>query len=61
MYLPRDDYFTVVAFVEGCDQGNAQSLLLGFREWLVTRTDAVTTSCGGRWFAIWPARISQSW
>ena len=21
MYLPRDDYFTVVAFVEGCDQG----------------------------------------
>ena len=49
MYLPRDDYFTIDAFVEGCDQGNAQSLLLGFREWLVTKT-----GCGDNlvWWAL---------
>jgi hypothetical protein len=37
MYLIRDDFPTVVAFVEGCDQGNAGGLLAGFREWLITR------------------------
>lgn len=35
MYLLRDDFPTVVAFVEGCDQGNARSLLAGFRQWLI--------------------------
>ncbi|GAA5189481.1 hypothetical protein GCM10023322_42430 [Rugosimonospora acidiphila] len=37
LYLPRADYPSVVAFLEGCDQGNARTLLTGFREWLVTR------------------------
>ncbi|MFI7697319.1 hypothetical protein ACIBQ6_50215 [Nonomuraea sp. NPDC049655] len=37
MYLPRADFTSVVAFVAGCDQGNAGTLLTGFREWLVTR------------------------
>lgn len=37
VYLPRADFADVVAFVEGCDHGNARSLLTGFREWLVTR------------------------
>ncbi|WFE28241.1 hypothetical protein O7623_03235 [Solwaraspora sp. WMMD791] len=37
MYLMRDDLPTSVAYVEGCDQGNARSLLGGFREWLVTQ------------------------
>ncbi len=35
MYLMRDDFATVVAYIDGCDQGNARSLLTGFREWLV--------------------------
>lgn len=37
MYLMRDDFPTVVAYVEGCDQGNARALLAGFREWLITQ------------------------
>lgn len=37
MYLIRPDFPTVVAFVVGCDQGNASGLLTGFQEWLVTR------------------------
>ncbi|MFF4779379.1 hypothetical protein ACFY05_41850 [Microtetraspora fusca] len=37
MYLPRADFTSVVAFVEGCNHGNAGALLTGFREWLVTR------------------------
>jgi hypothetical protein len=35
MYLIRDDYATTVAYITGCDQGNAGTLLTGFREWLV--------------------------
>ncbi|MET8233448.1 hypothetical protein ABZS77_22540 [Micromonospora sp. NPDC005298] len=37
MWLIRDDFASVVAFVEGCDQGNARTLLTGFQPWLVTR------------------------
>lgn len=49
MYLMRDDFPTVVAYVEGCDQGNARSLLVGFREWLITRA-----GCGDNlvWWAL---------
>ncbi|MFC3500025.1 hypothetical protein ACFOOK_03435 [Micromonospora krabiensis] len=49
MYLPRDDFATVVAYVEGCDQGNARALLAGFREWLITRA-----GCGDNlvWWAL---------
>ena len=32
MYLIRDDFPTTVAYIDGCDQGNARSLLTGFRE-----------------------------
>lgn len=35
MYLIRDDYATTVAYIDGCDAGNARTLLTGFREWLV--------------------------
>ncbi|MEV4494604.1 hypothetical protein AB0J84_02725 [Micromonospora arborensis] len=37
MYLLRDDFPTTVAYIEGCDQGNAHRLLSGFREWLLTQ------------------------
>ncbi|MGW0434065.1 hypothetical protein ACWDV4_16190 [Micromonospora sp. NPDC003197] len=37
MYLMRDDFPTTVAYIEGCDQGNAHRLLAGFREWLVAQ------------------------
>jgi len=37
MWLIREDFATVVAFVEGCNQANAQSLLTGFQPWLVTQ------------------------
>ena len=37
MYLPRADFPSIVAFVEGCNHGNAGRLLTGFQEWLVTR------------------------
>jgi hypothetical protein len=49
MYLMRDDFPTAVAYVEGCDQGNARSLLAGFREWLITRA-----GCGDNlvWWAL---------
>jgi hypothetical protein len=49
MYLMRDDFPTVVAYVEGCDQGNARSLLVGFREWLI-----IQAGCGDNfvWWAL---------
>lgn len=37
MYVARDDFATLVAYVEGCHQGSARTLLTGFREWLVTQ------------------------
>jgi hypothetical protein len=37
MWLIRDDFATVVAFIEGCNQANARTLLTGFQPWLVTR------------------------
>jgi hypothetical protein len=37
MWLVRDDFACVVAFVDGCNEANARTLLTGFREWLVTR------------------------
>ncbi|MER7892194.1 hypothetical protein ABTX15_20480 [Micromonospora sp. NPDC094482] len=41
MWLIRADFACVVAFVEGCDQANARSLLTGFQPWLVTRADGL--------------------
>ena len=40
MFLPKTDYCTVVAFVEGCDQGNSRGILTGFREWLIPQVGA---------------------
>ncbi|MGC4812281.1 hypothetical protein ACLQ29_17295 [Micromonospora sp. DT228] len=37
MWLIREDFASVVAFVEGCNQANAGTLLSGFQPWLVTR------------------------
>jgi hypothetical protein len=37
MYLIREDFPTAVACIEGCDQGNAQAVLTGFREWRLTQ------------------------
>ncbi|MFC3500117.1 hypothetical protein ACFOOK_03935 [Micromonospora krabiensis] len=37
MWLIRDDFATVVAFVDGCNEANARSLLTGFQPWLVTQ------------------------
>jgi hypothetical protein len=37
MYLMRDDFAGAVAYIEGCDQGSARTLLTGFREWLLTQ------------------------
>ncbi|MFF5056545.1 hypothetical protein ACFY1S_25515 [Micromonospora sp. NPDC000663] len=37
MWLIRGDFASVVAFVEGCNQANARTLLIGFQPWLVTR------------------------
>jgi hypothetical protein len=39
MYLRRGTYDEAVAFVLGCDAGNAWGLLTGFDEWLVIRLD----------------------
>lgn len=39
MWLIRDDFATVVAFIDGCNEANARTLLTGLREWLVTRAD----------------------
>ncbi|WP_229075596.1 hypothetical protein [Actinoplanes sp. DH11] len=50
MYLIKDDFPGVVAYVQGCDQGNASALLSGFREWLVVRA-------GGGSNLWWPALI----
>jgi hypothetical protein len=37
VWLIREDFATVVAFVEGCDEANVRSLLIGFQPWLVTQ------------------------
>lgn len=37
MWLVRGDFACVVAFVDGCNEGNARTLLDGFQPWLVTR------------------------
>ncbi|MFI2709083.1 hypothetical protein ACH495_02980 [Micromonospora sp. NPDC018662] len=37
MWLIREDFASVVAFIEGCDQANARTLLTGFQPWLVTQ------------------------
>ncbi|RKR91826.1 hypothetical protein BDK92_6247 [Micromonospora pisi] len=37
MYMPRGDFASLVAFVEGCNHGNDFNLLTGLQKWLVTR------------------------
>ncbi|MDG4840286.1 hypothetical protein O7631_27480 [Micromonospora sp. WMMD967] len=37
MWLVREDSASVVAFIEGCNQANAGTLLTGFQPWLVTQ------------------------
>lgn len=37
MWLIREDFATVVAFVDGCNEANARTLLTGFQPWLVTQ------------------------
>jgi hypothetical protein len=37
MWLIRDDFTSIVAFVTGCNEANARTLLDGFQPWLVTR------------------------
>ncbi|WP_405431258.1 hypothetical protein [Micromonospora sp. NBC_00617] len=37
MWLIREDFASVVAFIEGCNQANAGTLLTGFQPWLVTQ------------------------
>lgn len=56
MYLLGADFASVVAFVEGCDHGNARSLLTGFQEWLVTRV-----GCGSNlvWWSL-VLRLSEA-
>ncbi|MGW3891449.1 hypothetical protein ACWD69_22405 [Micromonospora chokoriensis] len=45
MWLIREDFASIVAFIEGCNQANARTLLTGFQPWLVTA--ASTTTSGG--------------
>ncbi|HEY3505416.1 MAG TPA: hypothetical protein VGN37_21860 [Actinocatenispora sp.] len=43
MWLVREDFASVVAFVEGCNQANARTLLDGFQPWLVTRAGCLNS------------------
>ena len=37
MFLIREDFATVVAYIEGHDRAHSHAQLTGFREWLVTQ------------------------
>ncbi|RUL93693.1 hypothetical protein [Verrucosispora sp. FIM060022] len=41
MWLIREDFACVVAFIEGCNQANAGTLLSGFQPWLVTQASGL--------------------
>jgi hypothetical protein len=43
-YLAGQTYAEAAAFVQGCDVGNNNTLLCGFREWLVVRLNGFDSS-----------------
>ncbi|WP_146017511.1 hypothetical protein [Verrucosispora sp. ts21] len=47
MWLIREDFASVVAFVEGCNQATARTLLTGFSHGWWLKPAASTTTPGG--------------